>query len=409
MEKTNIEKPNIFNYATKELSQDAMICWFLECLNSTNKKYQEFGLNFVKFIFDDKNDKIKSAKLFNDASPKTQYNKIDVYAEIIINEKTVHSVIFEDKTNTYLHDDQMYKYINNIYDETNTEKYKKHLEENNCELGNILYVYFKTGFASNWEKEDIKQKQESIKNKPKIENVKFKEIYLDKINTFLNGKESIDNLLDDYIFYLRNLATIREEYINSFMKSSAECNEALDKENQAVSTLLLENIFGKGCWVEYTAKNKLAIVYPFYTQSPKHKNDDKYRIFYNLGIKGSNSNYYLRLTQWRDEDKCKDDLDFKLSNAEELKKICKEIYNKIGKENIKLTIKNNVKSANSSFDSQEIFRITLKEHKDIKLDDIFTFLNSFMEELNKKVEKKLNATLLDYKVEKDWNVKNKNK
>ena len=86
-----MNRPNIFNYATKELSQDAMICWFLECLNSEDEEYRKLGLNFVRFIFE--NEKIENAELFDETFPKTQYKKIDVYAEIVIN-GTVHPVIF---------------------------------------------------------------------------------------------------------------------------------------------------------------------------------------------------------------------------------------------------------------------------------------------------------------------------
>ena len=102
-------RPNIFKYATKELSQDAMICWFLECLNSEDQEYETIGFEFIKFIFKNIYDNIETAELFKKTPPKAQYEKIDVYAEIVIN-GTLHPVIFEDKTNTYLHDDQMYKY-----------------------------------------------------------------------------------------------------------------------------------------------------------------------------------------------------------------------------------------------------------------------------------------------------------
>ena len=48
-----MNRPNIFDYAKKELSQDAMICWLLECCRSGNGAYREIGHDFVRFILDD--------------------------------------------------------------------------------------------------------------------------------------------------------------------------------------------------------------------------------------------------------------------------------------------------------------------------------------------------------------------
>ena len=38
-----LTRPNIFNYAKKELSQDAVICWLLECCHSDDDKYRQIG------------------------------------------------------------------------------------------------------------------------------------------------------------------------------------------------------------------------------------------------------------------------------------------------------------------------------------------------------------------------------
>ena len=45
-----LTRPNIFNYAKKELSQDAVICWLLECCHSDDDKYRQIGIDFVRFI-----------------------------------------------------------------------------------------------------------------------------------------------------------------------------------------------------------------------------------------------------------------------------------------------------------------------------------------------------------------------
>ena len=99
-----LTRPNIFNYAKKELSQDAVICWLLECCHSDDDKYRQIGIDFVRFILDNENIKEKDIELEKD-SPRSQYKNMDVYANIRVG-KTIIPVIFEDKTDTFLHDNQ---------------------------------------------------------------------------------------------------------------------------------------------------------------------------------------------------------------------------------------------------------------------------------------------------------------
>lgn len=88
-------KPNLFNYATSELSQDAFLLWLLEWANPSNSEYDpELHLTAKVFLrriidVDDKFD-IKSV-----VCKKQQYH-IDVLA--IVNNEI--AVIIEDKINT---------------------------------------------------------------------------------------------------------------------------------------------------------------------------------------------------------------------------------------------------------------------------------------------------------------------
>lgn len=398
-----MKRPNIFDYATKELTQDAMICWFLECLNSEDDAYKNIGLSFVSFIFKGIiYDKIISAELLNENMPKTQHEKIDVYAEIVINGKTVHPVIFEDKTHTYLHSDQMYKYIEKINNETTSKDGQNRFT--GYTVGDILYVYFKTGFASEWERNDINNKKNAIIKS--IPEVSFKEIYLEKMFDFLESIQTDDILFNDYKNYLVSIKNTREEYLEKYKDSTTECNNALKESNEQITVLLLEEIFGEGCWIEYTPHQHRGIVYPFYTISTKHKGKDDYRIFYNFGITCYKDNYYFRLKQWRKESKCQNDLKAKIEDAQKVQRICRDIYNEINHK--KITVKFNDKlkqTANKTFDSQEIFRINFDENYSANVIDICSFLKTFIEKLNQKVKADLNAEPLDVKTEKAWESK----
>ena len=198
---------------------------------------------------------------------------LKIYAEIVINDKTVHPVIFEDKINTYLHSDQMYKYIEKINNEMTSKDGQNRFS--GYTTSNILYVYFKTGFASEWERKDIDSKKDTIRKS--ISKVYFKEIYLEEMFDFLESIQTNDLLFKDYKNYLESMKNTREKCLKKYKNSTTDCNNALKESNEQITVLLLEEIFGKGCWIEYTPHQHRGIVYPFYTTSTKHKGKDRAR------------------------------------------------------------------------------------------------------------------------------------
>jgi len=128
-------KPNLFKYATSELSQDAIICWLLEWGRLENKKLDQdlhqIGKIFLDSIFH-KFDDIERPSQYHTIEIVKQYKNIDVFC--IVNKE--YAIIIEDKTNTKNHSKQLKKYLNEI---------KKKFND-----GNILPVYFKTGDQSDY-------------------------------------------------------------------------------------------------------------------------------------------------------------------------------------------------------------------------------------------------------------------
>ena len=120
-------KPNLFNYATSELSQDAFLLWLLEWANPSNSEYDpELHLTAKVFLrkiidVDDKFD-IKSV-----VCKKQQYH-IDVLA--IVNNEI--AVIIEDKINTQEHGNQI-------------ARYRQQLETAFGSQYDIKCIYLKTG------------------------------------------------------------------------------------------------------------------------------------------------------------------------------------------------------------------------------------------------------------------------
>ena len=216
-----LTRPNIFNYAKKELSQDAVICWLLECCHSDDDKYRKIGIDFVRFILDNENIKEKDIELEKD-SPRSQYKNMDVYANIRVG-KTIIPVIFEDKTDTFLHDNQESKYIEKI------EKLKTGSLFNDnglCWREKAQYVFFKTGYVFDWQREVIENLDKNI-------NAEVKSIYIDDILNFISKHKDKDFMLADYYKYLLDR---KVSLVNGI---EDKCNRYFRK------------IFGENRWFQY--------------------------------------------------------------------------------------------------------------------------------------------------------------
>lgn len=131
--------PNLFDYATKELSQDAVICWLLawagsEAKNKSEEDLRRCGRRLVDALFAKWHDR-GDVQLGRQVATKVlpQEHNIDVLARV----NGQYVLLIEDKTNTAAHNDQLAKYWNLVV-------------EGKTAFGNIdkndLYpIYCKTG------------------------------------------------------------------------------------------------------------------------------------------------------------------------------------------------------------------------------------------------------------------------
>ena len=107
-----MKKPNLFDYATSELSQDAFICWLLKWSNpeyiEVSKELHLCGTEIIKTFFNKHNvefpQTIESVEVFK------QNKNIDVLC--IVN--SIYPIIIEDKTTTVEHSDQLTRYFEDI-------------------------------------------------------------------------------------------------------------------------------------------------------------------------------------------------------------------------------------------------------------------------------------------------------
>ncbi len=128
-------KNNLFYYATKELSQDAFICWLcshaLIETDSDDAELKQCAKNLIcAFIEKHIGDKVccEDVRLIN---VEKQVGNIDVLLTLNYKDKE-YKINVEDKINTSEHDNQLARYMGN-------------LANGKAEL---IGIYFKTGFQS---------------------------------------------------------------------------------------------------------------------------------------------------------------------------------------------------------------------------------------------------------------------
>jgi len=131
--------PNLFDFATKELCQDAVICWLIAWADSRSKGHASddglhlCGRTFVDALFSKWQD-WGEVDLGDSVRTKVvrQEHNIDVLA--LVNGRVL---LIEDKTDTGAHNDQLERYWDSVV-------------EGQTPLGNVdtddlFPIYFKTG------------------------------------------------------------------------------------------------------------------------------------------------------------------------------------------------------------------------------------------------------------------------
>ena len=203
-----MERNNIFDFATSELSQDAFICWLCNWVNfddnilsEDEKKLKLLATEFIEKML---GEKLEDRKV----NIKRQYQKIDVLLEIqnktefITNENEKNPVvdiyvIIEDKVGTGLHGNQQKTYRDLISEKN---------EKDNGSRAKIKVVYYKI-----YDEDNMERLEENG-----IDIIFGRKNILELSKKYGN---SIDNVIfKNYYDYLSNI----EEDINSYEKKKLE-------------------------------------------------------------------------------------------------------------------------------------------------------------------------------------------
>ena len=127
-------EPNIFHFATKELSQDAFLCWLLSWA------YAEYNVPETKDFYNFAQIFIQKATGRDDLTLKKiscQEKHIDILLKLTDTKGNLYAIVIEDKVLTQEHDQQIERYVKEI---------------TNIPSENIHIMYFKSGFTSEQEK-----------------------------------------------------------------------------------------------------------------------------------------------------------------------------------------------------------------------------------------------------------------
>lgn len=197
--KTNIKTPNIFDYATSELSQDAFFAWLLEWAEDkyaqVDNELHKCAVDLLTTFFDDYYEKYKDdpevggIKKFKYDQKTTKIESIEIEKQkkridLLLTIKTntqIYYLVIEDKKNFKPHDKQL-------------EKYRSYF--NDKEKKRTCFIYLKTG--------ELEPKEKTIVNSAKYFIFDLNSVY-DVLNNY-----NPDNLIfKDYYskleaaYYLR--------------------------------------------------------------------------------------------------------------------------------------------------------------------------------------------------------------
>lgn len=137
---TQITAPNLFDYATKELAQDATLAYILAWAhpsyqNKQHRPLNELGTGMLRAMLASQRSEFANLNVTS-IEVKTQDNRIDVLARINDENKDGIVLLIEDKVDTHEHSNQIERYVE--------------VARENYENREIVPVYVKTGNASQY-------------------------------------------------------------------------------------------------------------------------------------------------------------------------------------------------------------------------------------------------------------------
>ena len=215
---SKMSKPNIFKFATKELSQDAFFAWLLQWADADNslhnKDLHETAKDFLRFLLNKPND-----FSVNKVIVGRQLKKIDVWAEV----NDEYFLAIEDNANYDRSLSQLNKYKEFALNRYKDKKYS------------LIFIYLKTG-------------NESLLTLKRISEKGFRTINRQNILEILNSRKIDNTIFNDFRDYL----SVIENDTNSFLNF-----ENITSNRQAGEGFYIKLQEHISTWTDWKYKQKM--------------------------------------------------------------------------------------------------------------------------------------------------------
>lgn len=180
-----MNRPNLFQIATSELSQDAFLVWLIQWADPANMQFDPTlcfaGQDFIRFLIRKQHDDPMTE--IRKVETGRQWENIDVWAEV----NDSYLIIIEDKTSSIRHSNQLHRY--------------KQIAAKYSNNKNILPVFFY-----------VKTENEAKASLRQVEMNGYTVISRDNLLDFFSTHPSVNDIYNDYVLHLREL----DSKINSF-------------------------------------------------------------------------------------------------------------------------------------------------------------------------------------------------
>lgn len=181
---------SLFSFATSELSQDAFLCWLAGLADHDRADLRRLGGSFIAWLWERaRGSKVEPEQVRLRERPKSQWKKIDITLEVVIDERECRFII-EDKTDTTQHGDQL----------------KRYLEIARADGRDVVPIYFKTGYYFGSDRAATDAHYAVVELRPWVE--------------FLSAQTAQSDILDDYRAYVVNVLEKREQALARLSEAS---------------------------------------------------------------------------------------------------------------------------------------------------------------------------------------------
>lgn len=183
---TDMTRPNLFSFATSELSQDAFLCWLAALADHDDGDLQRLGRTFIAWLWERaRGTTIEPERVRLLDTPKRQVDRIDIVFEADVAGVKVLFLI-EDKTETSHHSGQLERYLQAV-----------------THAATVVPIYFKTGYHFGTDTSASAAGYTIVGLREWVE--------------FLDAQTARNDILEDYRAYVRQLLAEREEALEALM------------------------------------------------------------------------------------------------------------------------------------------------------------------------------------------------